>query len=108
MSKIYLMNSPVLTAYGAFNFQKITLEEAKEILKEGFVSAIGHEATAKLLTQLLGLEVKNNRIQVTMATGDVAIVFRLKTRLAEGQILSLEEIAKLDYEFGLLQCIKTL
>ena len=101
------MNSPVLTSYGEFSFQRITLEEAKKELQDGFVSAIGHEATSKLLTQLLGLEVKMNRIQVTMATGDVAIVFRLKTRLAEGQVLTLEEIAKLDYEFGVIRCLKT-
>jgi hypothetical protein len=78
--------------------RKISIEEAKELLsKNKFVSAIGHEATAKVLSQLLGVNIPVNRVSVWMQEGDIGIHFFLKTRLPEGKVLSEEELRKLDF-----------
>jgi len=100
---IYVLNSPILTSEGVYRYTEISKEEAKEILsKNKYVSAIGHEATAKMLTQLLGLKIDTNRISITMQTDDKAIVFRILTRLPEGKILTEEELKNIDYAFWLL------
>ncbi len=70
----------------------LKLEDVKELLKDGFTSAVGHSATADVLTKLLGLTVQTNRAMVTLAPGDVVVVFQLGVRLQEGQVLSSEEV----------------
>jgi len=77
--------------------KKISVEEAKEILANGFVSAVGHEATARLLSQLLGIQVPMERRTIFLKPGDRAVHFFLKTRLPEGAILSEDELRKLDF-----------
>jgi hypothetical protein len=78
--------------------RKISIEEAKELLnKNQFTSAIGHEGTAKVLSQLLGVNIPTNRISVYMEPGDIGIHFFLKQRLPEGKVLSEEELRKLDF-----------
>lgn len=60
-----------------------------------FKSVIGHESTAKILSELLGIEVKVNRIKITLDKDTVLYVFQLLERLPEGKILSTEELKKL-------------
>lgn len=76
-------------------FEEVSLEEVKQIISEGFISAIGHQGTAQTLSELLGVQVPVNRAQVSLTKGQVAIVFQLMLRLAEGQILSSEEVKQL-------------
>jgi len=104
---VYVLNSPILTDFGLYRYKGITTMQAKEILKNGtFVSAIGHEATANLLSNLLEVEIKYNRISIVMQAGDIAVVFRLMTRLNEGQVLKLNELCDKDYTLGLLERLK--
>jgi len=99
---MYIMNTPILTDWGEYKFSKISLEEVKSLLHGDFTSAIGHEGTASLMTRLTGIEMPANRIQVKMAVGDQAVVFRVLSRLPEGKVLSEEELQTIPYEFGLL------
>jgi hypothetical protein len=78
-------------------FSKITIEEAKEILKNSFVSAVGHEGTARVLSQLLDIEIPVNRITVFFNKGDIGIHFFLKQRLPEGKVLSEQELKQLQF-----------
>ena len=78
----------------------VSLEEVKNLLGEGFISAVGHSATAQLLTTLLGLTVEAQRVAIKMSRGDRLIVFQLGVRLEEGRILNEEEVRAL-YEQGL-------
>lgn len=105
MSKTYILNTPVLTNYGVFRFRQIDVEGANEILQDGFISAVGHQGTAEVLTALLGVEIHLNRQQIEMLPGDSAIVFRLLKRMPEGVVLSKEELLALPYEIGLLERI---
>ncbi len=100
---LYILNSPILTNYGKYKFERITIEEAKKLLSiQKWISAVGHEATAQFLSQLLGTDIPFNRAQITMQKGDRAVVFRLIDRLPEGRVLSIEEIKNVRYEIGLL------
>lgn len=102
--KKYILNTPVLTNYGVFKFIKVSIEKAKEFVKNGdVVSAVGHQGTAEVLSEILGTKIKCNRIQVSMEPGDQALVFRLLTRLPEGTVLSKEELESLKFELGILE-----
>lgn len=102
---IYILNSPVLTAYGLWRFSgPLTPKAAREKLAEQPVqSAIGHAATAILLSELLEHEVKVQRQAVTFTPGDAALVFRLKARPPEGVVFNLEELRALPYELAWLE-----
>ena len=102
--KVYLLNTLIVPVdfskypKATVNLEKITIEEAKQLLTNNpFVSAIGHEATAKLLSQLLGINIPVNRVSVFFEPDDIGIHFFLKQRLPEGKILTKEELEKLDY-----------
>ena len=104
MSKVLLLNSPILTTTGSFVLKDIELTDTVEIMKEnGFISAIGHSSTADIMSTLLGLNVECNRITATQEPGQKAIVFKLLSRPEEGKILTLEEIKEIGYKFQLLE-----
>ena len=99
---IYVLNSAILAEYGRYEFKPISVEEAKELLKGGFVSAIGHPAISSFLSKLFGVEIPMNRIEVKLMPGEKAIVYKLNARLPYGRELSVEELEKLPYLLGLL------
>jgi hypothetical protein len=84
----------------------LTVEEAKQLVaSQPFVSAVGHEATAQLLSRLLGVTIPYNRIQIYMQPGDKGLHFFLRTRIPEGKILSEDELKGLDYWLVLSEVI---
>ncbi|MGC8569578.1 MAG: STIV orfB116 family protein [Nitrososphaeria archaeon] len=99
---VYLLNSAVLTDFGEYEFREISVQEAREILKKGFVSAIGHRGIAEFLTKILQLPVEYNRIEVKMQPGDVAVVYKIVGRLPPQQELNAEDLEKIPYVLGLL------
>jgi hypothetical protein len=99
---ITLLNTSILTAYGTYEYTPLSLKTAQHVICEGYQSAIGHEATAQILTELLGVPVAMNRIVYEQAVGDEALVFKLRGRPPEGAILTREQIESIGYDFGLL------
>ena len=77
----------------------IGVEEAKQLLSKGFISAVGHQSTAEIMSVVLGIPVQYNRVQVFLEPGDEAICFVLKARPLEGRVLSREELESVGYYF---------
>lgn len=102
---LYLLNSPVLTSYGNYLFTgPIAVESAMSLIENNeFVSAIGHQSTADVLSVLLEVDVPVNRVRIEMQAGDKALVFRLLARMEEGRVFSRAEIETLPFEFGVLE-----
>jgi hypothetical protein len=71
------------------------LQRVRSLLELGFESAVGHQSTAEILTNLLGIKVPANRTAIKLQSGDVLIVFQLNVRLNEGQVLSKNEVLEL-------------
>jgi hypothetical protein len=104
---LYVINTPVLTEYGLWEFSgPLTMNQARSILERGFVSAIGHEASATVLSQILNITIPVNRIHIKMKAGDEALILRLLQRLPEGKVLDENELKMLDFELGLLKRLK--
>ncbi len=101
--KLVILNTSILTSEGTFNLKNISLEEARDIMKENFISAIGHQSTAEILTTLLGVNIEMNRINFVQEKGQKALVFKLLARAEEGRILTIEEIEEIGYKFQLLE-----
>lgn len=99
---VTLLNSPRLTDYGSFQYQPVTIDEARSWLKNGFQSAIGHPITARFLSDLFSVEVECQRVDYIQQPGEIALVFELKRRPPEGKILELPDIINIGYRFGLL------
>lgn len=105
--KITILNTGILTAYGTFEFVSTTLDEAQKLVRENeFQSAIGHQSTAEILTELLGIEIEVNRMEYSQKIGESALVFKLRSRPPEGKILNRTEIEKIGYDFGILRRLK--
>lgn len=108
---LYIMNSlitPFRDQEAVFRIKRISLSDARNIIFQNkqFVSAIGHEATAQLMSILLQTNIPVNRVQIYFNSGDEAIVVVLKSRLPEGVILrTVEEIERIGYELFHVQRI---
>ena len=105
-SSLFVLNAPILTEYGKYNFRKAELKEVKYLLflwQGKFISAIGHQSTANLMIHLVKFDIPVNRVQIKMQPGDMAIIFRVLRRLPEGKVLTQEELSEIPYEFGILQ-----
>ena len=84
--------------YSTIIVHRASVEEVKRFMSyRGFISAVGHKSTADFLSELLGVNVEYNRIQIELKRGDVVIVFQLQQRLPEGALL--EDLAGMKYQF---------
>lgn len=101
--KIALLNTSILTTYGEYSYQPLSLENAKlMVTTQGFDSFIGHEATAHVLSELLGVDVPVNRGLYLQQGAMKAIVFKLNGRLDSVRELTRDEIEEMGYTLGIL------
>jgi len=78
--------------------RKISVEEAREVVRKSeWESVVGHEGSAVILSELLGVKIPVERKSVFLKKGDRGLHFFLKKRLPEGTVLSAEELKKLDF-----------
>ncbi len=74
------------------SFKKINDKGAKKLVKRcikrgiEILSIVGHESTAKVLSEILGVEIKANRIVYKMKEGDVILATVISFRPEEGKI----------------------
>lgn len=101
---VALFNGTVATTNGIYSIQDIAVETVKSYIKEcGFISAIGHEATAQIMSELLGVEVPMNRIQFHQQVGQIAVAFKLNIRPPEGMILDRQAIERIGYSLKIME-----
>lgn len=96
-----LLNTAILTDDGHFGLETISLDDAKDIIRlfgGEILSAIGHQATADILSDLLEIPVPMNRIEFKQQVGQTAIVFKLRGRVPEGMILTRGEVERIGYD----------
>lgn len=107
---IALTNSPIVLPSEDVQYKVIKISEdtAFGILDEdGFTSVLGHQGTVDALKEIFpGLKgsIFLNRVEIKEPTDQV--VFKLKGRLPEGKILSLDEIKAVGYEFWSVSPVK--
>jgi hypothetical protein len=103
---LYLLNSQIIpldwksTNFYVIRIKKIDVNQARQLVNQNqFISAIGHDSTAKLLSMLLGIDIPVNRIQVEMTSGDIGLHFVLKRRLPEGQVIkTIQELEEIGFD----------
>jgi len=101
--RLALLNTTIATVDGTFEVKTITTKEAIDLAQSNeLLSAIGHESTAQIMTELLGVNIPVNRIQFAQETNQVSLVFKLKGRAPEGVILNKQEIEKIGFEFKIM------
>ena len=107
MKRLILFNASILTDYGDFRFELLTSEQAKELIhnyqneNKEIISAIGHQATAEIMSKFSNIDCKN-RLEFTQKTDEAALIFKLKKRAEEGEIFSRAEVEEVGFEFGVL------
>ena len=102
--KLAILNTSIVTSEGTYTHAEISLDGAKHLVRENeILSAVGHQATADILTELLGTPVPMNRITFKQEPGQSALVFKLNGRPPEGKILTREEIEEIGYRFYVLR-----
>ena len=106
---LYLLNTTVIPCGGdgIWEVATLLLASAKGLLARSspatvYTSAVGHESTAAIMSELLGVQVPVDRIQVEPKVGDMLLCFKLKERAPEGVILDREEIEALRPEWVLM------
>lgn len=98
-----LLNTSILTAPGRYEMHSIGIADAQAMVFNGnWQSAIGHEATAQILSELLQITIPVNRIDFEQQPRERAIVLKLRGRVEEGKILSREEIEAIGYDLYVL------
>lgn len=97
--KVAVLGSSIVTADGLYDRKTIEVKRARELVRGGFVSYVGHPATCEILTSLLGVEVPMNQGQFSQRAGQKALIFKLNGRPAPGVELSKEELEKIGFSF---------
>ena len=117
MNKLYICNVFTLQMLDhdfqwKVNAKPIELVHVKSFMFDSIdlfdrVDAIGHSATVQVLNERFGWNLRPNRYNVKLDQGDVLIVCEVSVpRLAEGQVLSAEEIRNLPIQFWRVQVRK--
>ena len=67
------------------NVKWITPQETKDILANGYMSLVGHQSTADVLSDMLGMSITMNRVRQGLTYDDILVVGQLVSgRLPEG------------------------
>jgi hypothetical protein len=103
---LYLSNAfslGMLSGNSVLTVTEISNDQATLLLKDGFNSAVGHQATADFIKGLTGIEVPANRVALSLKAGDMILVLQLQGRLPEGKVLSEEEMTQIPYKWYLVE-----
>ena len=99
---VAILNTSILSEFGSYTYEPLTTQQARQLVAGRFMSAVGHQATAEVLSEDLGADIPMNRITFVQEPRQRAIVLKLCSRPAEGVILTKEEVRNIGYELALL------
>jgi hypothetical protein len=104
---LYLFNTNIIPSPAVVRVSLISRESAIDYVKyypkSEIISAIGHEATARCMSELLGINVEVNRINANPVTGNVAISLKLNGRIEEGKVLTIEDMDNIGYSLFFIE-----
>lgn len=104
--KLGLLNTSIITTVGTYKMVDLTLAQAKDLAqanKDNLLSAIGHNATADVLTKLLAVDVPANRIVFSQDIGQQAIVLKMRGRLPDDvKNLTIDDMHQIGFDLFLL------
>lgn len=101
---VAIFNGPICTTNGLYRISEITIQEAQDLIKtHGFVSAVGHKASAEVLSAVLKAQIPMNRIQFSQSVGQKAIALMLNSRPPEGTVLSTKEMLAVGFTLKLME-----
>lgn len=107
--KLAVLNTSIVTADGSYTLESITPEQALSAVRlavgdegDGLDSAVGHPATAQILSTLLGVEIPVSRQLFAQEPGQQALIFKLNGRPEPGKELSQDELEAIGFSFKLL------
>jgi hypothetical protein len=101
---IYLFNTNIVPVASIVRVTEISKDQAIATLEhQSFTSAIGHDATAQAFSTILNTKVDVNRIHANPQPFDKAISLKVNGRLAEGQVLTLNELNDIGYTLYLME-----
>jgi hypothetical protein len=101
---VAIFNGPICTTDGLYWVSEITPKEAQDLIRTyGFVSAVGHEASAEVLSAVLETEIPMNRIQFIQSVGQKAVALMLNIRPPEGTVLSTAEMLDVGFTLKLME-----
>lgn len=110
---LYLLNTTIMPNEGIYSNHKVSRDAAERWLRlyqkeDGsisYTSALGHQGSAEAFNACFPfLKCEVNRIPSTMQSGDEAIALKVLGRIQEGQILDLEALEAVGYEFYHIRC----
>lgn len=107
--ELVILGSTLVTNSGRYELAEITLEEAKRMLEQSqrcYQSYVGHDSTARYLTELTGFSIPVHRKRCQLRQGQEALCFKLSNRLANNQFISFEELKQVDYQLFRLKRLK--
>lgn len=99
-----ILNTSIATVPGGYSLEPISLVGARRVVNAApeILSAVGHQATADVLTQLFGRLIPVNRIAFQQQPGQRALVLKMRGRPPEGVVLDVAGMEELGYELLLL------
>jgi len=106
MSMVYLSNAfslGMLSGNNVLTVTELSNDQAISLLKDGFQSAVGHQATADFIKNLTGIDIPVNRVSLALKNGDMLLVLQLQGRLPEGKVLSEDEMKQIPYKWYLVE-----
>lgn len=101
---VVIFNGPICTTVGLYRVTDLDVEEARQLVRtNGYVSAVGHDASAEVLSHILQVEVPMNRIEYRQKIGQKAIALKLNVRPPEGQVLTAEQMFQIGFGLQLME-----
>lgn len=99
-----VLNTAIATTPGDYEVRAVDLAEARTLVADApsILSAVGHEATAQVLTELLQRDIPVNRIQFAQEPGQSALVLKMRGRPPEGVVLDVAGMEQLGYDLWLM------